>query len=117
MGYIDGDWKILRFADIHPAEEAGWVPPPGQDPDSVTYQLPCDRSKQPSTVDKNECVNAYCLFNIKDDPCEYANVASQHPDIVKQMVKRLADYQKTAVDIVKGEGCDPVVSNSSGGRA
>ena len=44
--------------------------PAGQDPSRVAYQLPCDLSDQPTTLDPSECTAAPCLFNIAEDPCE-----------------------------------------------
>ncbi|KAG1701650.1 Arylsulfatase J [Nymphon striatum] len=38
-----------------------------------------------------------CLFNIKNDPCEYYNLADKYPDIVKKLMERIIEYQKTAV--------------------
>ena len=42
-------------------------------------------------------LNEVCLFNINDDPCEYNNVASKYPDLVKIMQIRLEKYKATAV--------------------
>ena len=36
------------------------------------------------------------LFNLKDDPSETNEVSDQHPDIVKDMLSELAEYQATA---------------------
>jgi len=110
-----GDWKILKFGDMHPQMEAGWVPPPGQDPSKIAYQLPCDRSLQPSTVDPFECKNSYCLFNVTADPCEYHDLASQFPGVVTRLMRRLEEYQKTAVPEVKEEdcGCEPVITKGA----
>ncbi|KAL5009447.1 hypothetical protein ScPMuIL_011752 [Solemya velum] len=38
-----------------------------------------------------------CLFHIPSDPCEYNNIADQHPDIVSMMLDRLAQYNSTMV--------------------
>ena len=38
-----------------------------------------------------------CLFNIKDDPCEYYNLASKEPEVLNDLIKRLAVYNATAV--------------------
>lgn len=112
---IVGDWKIAKFGQIHPSMEAGWVPPPGQDAGKVSYQLPCDRSQQPSTVDTEECTKTFCLFNVTADPCEYHNRAADHPDVVARLQKRLAEYQATAVPPVSGKdcGCEPVITKGA----
>ncbi|CAL1279729.1 unnamed protein product [Larinioides sclopetarius] len=41
----------------------------------------CDPSKKP------------CLFNITADPCEYYDVADQHPDTVDEILKIVQNYQ------------------------
>lgn len=47
------------------------------------------------------------LFNVTVDPCEYTNLAAEHPDIVADIVKELAKFQATAVPPVKPDGCHP----------
>merc|ERR1712048_1097767 len=106
-----GDWKILQFGSIHPAMETGWVPPPGQTSSTIMYQLPCELSKQPKSVDHDECTKEFCLFNVTADPCEYENLAAEYPNVVASLKKRLAEYQATSVPPIKSEdcGCQPVV--------
>ena len=36
-----------------------------------------------------------CLFNIREDPNEYANLATKMPDMLKMMQNKLKGYQKT----------------------
>jgi arylsulfatase A-like enzyme len=111
---IVGDWKILRLGHEHPANEFGWHPPPGQNPHTTRYQLPCNIQEQPSTPpDQTECTGEYCLFNVTADPCEYRDLAGQHPDIVARLVKRLAAFQATAVPAIKPEGCNPVITDGA----
>lgn len=38
-----------------------------------------------------------CLYHIPSDPCEYNNIASDHPDKVKALVKRFNEYRETMV--------------------
>ena len=40
---------------------------------------------------------AACLFNIKNDPCEYYNLADQDPLTLKMLQERLNSYNRTAV--------------------
>jgi len=40
---------------------------------------------------------APCLFNIKEDPCEYYNLAEDAPDILQDLMERLAAQNATAV--------------------
>jgi arylsulfatase A-like enzyme len=108
-----GDWKAIKIAknDKH---EAGWAPPPGQDPAAVTYTLKCDAAgPPPGKPDLKACSADYCLFNVATDPCEYHDVAKAHPDIVASIVARLADYQATAVGAVQPEGCVPVITDGA----
>ncbi|KAK2184850.1 hypothetical protein NP493_250g02010 [Ridgeia piscesae] len=46
-----------------------------------------------------DLAKAPCLFNITADPCEFHNVADHFPVIVRQLLARLAEYNKTAVPI------------------
>jgi hypothetical protein len=57
-----------------------------------------DCGKRPANASTN-CVpeKAPCLFYIPDDPCEFNNVASQHPAIVKQLMDRIEEYRRTMV--------------------
>ena len=50
------------------------------------------------------------------DPCEHNELSAQHPEIVTAMVKRIADYQATAVAPVKGQGCKPVINKRGAWR-
>lgn len=38
-----------------------------------------------------------CLFNISSDPCEHENLASNHPDLVKQMIAAIGQYREHTV--------------------
>ena len=51
---------------MHPQEEFGWHPPPGQDAAATTYTLGCDTSKQPTNVSATECADAPCLFHVAE---------------------------------------------------
>ncbi|XP_064458128.1 arylsulfatase B-like isoform X2 [Ornithodoros turicata] len=44
----------------------------------------CDAAKSP------------CLFDLSKDPCEYVDVADEHPEVVKTMLERLAHYELEA---------------------
>ena len=39
------------------------------------------------------------------DPCEYFDVAAEHPDVVASLVARLKDFSATAVPPEAGSGC------------
>jgi hypothetical protein len=68
----------------HPIGTKGgeYLPPPANT--SADY---CDPAKLP------------CLFNVKEDPCEYHDLSKTMPQKVKEMTTRLAAYQATAVPV------------------
>jgi len=106
-GLIYQDWKLIKWNNTMPQVENGWFPPPGQDPSKVDYLVKCN-GIQPSKVDPTECNKDWCLFNITADPCEYNNVASDHPNIVKQLINMLEPFQATAVPPVAPSECKPI---------
>lgn len=46
------------------------------------------------------------LFNIKDDPLETTDLSASRPQIVKEMLDMLAEYDKSSVP-VRFPGSDP----------
>merc|ERR1712168_1485969 len=42
-------------------------------------------------------VAAPCLYNIKEDPCEYHNLAGVEPDVLEMLLEKLHAYNLTAV--------------------
>jgi len=115
-GLIFGDWKILRLGETHPSVEASWHAPTGEDANSTNYVLGCDVSRQPSDANVTEqCVDAFCLFNITADPCEYDDLASKLPKVLQQLESRLEAYRATAVAAVAPSGCDPIRVAGPGG--
>ncbi|XP_053678592.1 arylsulfatase B [Anopheles nili] len=46
-----------------------------------------------------ECnpLEGVCLYDLESDPCEYNNLADEHPHIVQSLLARLADYNSTVV--------------------
>jgi arylsulfatase A-like enzyme len=109
---VDG-WKLLQLGTVHPQEEFGWHPPPGQDAAATAYTLGCDTSKQPTNVSASECADTPCLFHVTDDPCEYVDLAASHADKVAELSARLAQLQATAVPPVEPHGCTPVVTDGA----
>lgn len=110
-GLIVGDMKIVLIGPIDPAGERGWYPPPGQDPSNVTYSVECGPAP---AWRKDQCTKTFCLFNVTADPCEYHDVAEQHPDIVAQLAKRLQTFRDTAVPPTEPVGCNPTVNKDTG---
>eukprot|EP00966_Prymnesium_polylepis_P321356 7377670-Prymnesium_polylepis.1 len=112
---VVGDLKLIKTGNINPSNENGWHVPPGEDGNATTYTVAerCGPSLRVGNADTSECASEWCLFNITADVCEYYNLAGQRPDDVARLVKRLADFQATAVPTIEPEGCEPVkVPNS-----
>ncbi len=76
-----GDWKLITGDP----GDGDWVPPPHM-AQHVSYPVHYEKS------DKN-----LWLFNIKDDPTEHHDLSEQNPEVVKQLLDRLAYYESTAV--------------------
>jgi len=76
---ISGDYKIL-IGNVH---EAGWTGP----------QNPNNAHHQGHAVE--HCGDNGCLYNIKKDPSEHVNLATEMPDMLQEMQTRLAKYQAT----------------------
>lgn len=73
---------------------------------------------QEDELELNKCnlVESPCLFNIKDDPCERINLASQRPNIVLNMEQLIMKYRKTAVppgNIPRDLNADPAKWNGT----
>uniref|UniRef100_A0A3Q4GWP3 Arylsulfatase I-like n=1 Tax=Neolamprologus brichardi TaxID=32507 RepID=A0A3Q4GWP3_NEOBR len=87
-----GDWKLLTGDPGH----GDWVPPQML-PTSLTgrwWNLERSILYQKSSVHKN-----IWLFNITGDPYERHDLADQRPDVVQQLLARLAYYNQTAVPV------------------
>ena len=74
---ISGDYKILT-GDI---SEAGWTGP--HYPNSSHH------------IDAVAKCGDGCLYNIKEDPLEQHDLATEMPDVLKKMQSKLAEYQST----------------------
>lgn len=53
-------------------------------------------SRQANT---ENCTVEYCLYNIKEDPCEHENIAHENPDIVQQMKALLQSYKMEMIPV------------------
>ena len=51
----------------------------------------------PKPDNATNCKVKHCLFNLKNDPCEYNDVSSQYPEIYQQMKNKLEDYKRRMV--------------------
>jgi arylsulfatase B len=115
-GLIVNDWKIVNMVDSDANDrQDGWFIPPGENANTTTYTERCTAQSQSTwrngyAQPEKTCVNEWCLFNIRDDPCEYNNVAGQYPEIVQELLARLEkDFQPTAVKNVSVFECMPVL--------
>lgn len=83
-----GDWKLLTGDPGH----GDWVPP------QVLPSLPGQWWNLERTS-SSETINNVWLFNISADPFERSDVSSRRPDVVLQLLSRLAFYNRTAVPV------------------
>lgn len=80
--------------------------------------IKCKASRQEDQLEQNKCnlVESPCLFNIKDDPCEQINLASQRPNIVLNMEQLIMKYRKTVVtprNVPRDPNADPAKWNGT----
>ncbi|XP_050430569.1 arylsulfatase B-like isoform X2 [Adelges cooleyi] len=54
-----------------------------------------ERISKPS--EHYECFNGYCLFDLENDPCEYKNVAKQHPQVLNMTLDMMNEFKKELV--------------------
>ena len=85
---ISGDYKILT-GNI---QYSVWTGP--QYPNTTTDK---------TTIKVHENCGDGCLFNIKEDPDEYVNLAAKMPDVLAKMQKKLQKYQETYFNPDRGE--------------
>ncbi|KAM9350107.1 arylsulfatase I-like [Symphorus nematophorus] len=87
-----GDWKLLTGDPGH----GDWVPP------QVLPSFPgpwWNLERAHSSLHKPSALKNVWLFNITADPCERRDLADQRPDLVQQLLARLAYYNQTAVQV------------------
>ncbi|XP_061879098.1 arylsulfatase I-like [Entelurus aequoreus] len=98
-----GDWKLLTGDPGH----GEWVPP------QVLPTLPgrwWNLERAFSAFYKTSKHKNIWLFNISADPYEREDLAKQRPDVVQQLLSRLAFYNRTAVPVYfppDDPGADP----------
>lgn len=109
---ILGDFKII-FGDISGGKYDGWYPPPqvsqmsqshsnnpdidyGQD--FLSWKGTVNCGPKPKNASENcQPEKAPCLFNIKNDPCEYNNLAPALPSLVTKLQERINFYRSTMI--------------------
>jgi len=98
---IVGDWKIIGANAQNATSGTGnnvglacWAGP----------QYP-NGSTSPGCNRQEECqVNGGCLYNIKEDPSEHVDLASQNPSKLHELQKRLAELQPTVFSPTRNGG-------------
>ncbi|KAG8183894.1 hypothetical protein JTE90_002463 [Oedothorax gibbosus] len=96
-----GNFKVIQ-GTVYDGKWDGWYGPSGRSNVSTYVK---SRSG-PEIVCKPKPVNALnnckparrpCLFNVEEDPCEFYNLADAKPEILTKLLKRLSQYNETAV--------------------
>ena len=100
---ISGDYKII----VGNALQAGWTGP----------QYPNLTNPRGGINVVEKCGDG-CLYNIKTDPEERVNLATQMPDVLKKMQAALREYQKSHFNPDRGGvwpgACDTAVNQYGG---
>ena len=85
---ISGDYKLITGNIAYSVWTGPQYPNTSTPHDKIHVQEKCGEG---------------CLFNIKEDPNEYDNLASKMPDTLAQMQKKLSKYQATYFNPDRGE--------------
>ncbi|XP_041644922.1 arylsulfatase I [Cheilinus undulatus] len=80
-----GDWKLLTGN----VGDGDWIPPQAL-PDGPERWQRLEKGR-------NEPGKSVWLFNVNADPYERSDLAEAHPEVVKRLLSRLAEYNQTAV--------------------
>ncbi|XP_049599749.1 arylsulfatase J isoform X1 [Syngnathus scovelli] len=83
-----GHWKLLTGVPGY----GDWVPPQTFNPQRLSLRQHSERVRR----DRGKSL---WLFNIRSDPYERVDLSQRYPDVVKKMLMRLAQYNKTAVRV------------------
>lgn len=86
---------MVHFDFFHSIVGGGdkWFAPPDTN-DTSNSVIKC--GEKPANVPKCTSPN-YCLFNIKDDPCEYNDLSEKFPDILESLKEKLDSYRASQV--------------------
>jgi len=92
-----GDYKLIKG---HPGKHDGYYPPNNASVDHFDdfddqneINLDFYDGKMKFRGDEEEIY----LFNLKDDPNEYNNLATANPDLVEELKAKLAEYEATMI--------------------
>ncbi|XP_017284965.1 arylsulfatase I [Kryptolebias marmoratus] len=80
-----GDWKLLTGN----VGDGDWIPPQALPDGPKQWQKLEKRHREPG--------KSVWLFNISNDPYERSDLTEAHPEVVKHLLTRLAEYNQTAV--------------------
>jgi len=53
-----------------------------------------ERIADPDPNGRYQCFDSPCLFDIQQDPCEYQNIASRHPEAFNMTIDLLVQFKK-----------------------
>ncbi|XP_071505899.1 arylsulfatase I-like [Diadema antillarum] len=98
-----GEYKVIvgmSYGDYW----GSWYPPEGVSLEELETREPVPGSfvvscpPKPSNASENcQPLKKPCLFNIRNDPCEYYNIADWNQDILELLLIRLEEYRQTMV--------------------
>ncbi|GFT97981.1 arylsulfatase B [Nephila pilipes] len=99
-----GHFKLIQ-GTVYGGKWDGWYGPSGRENTSMhdlfDFKLPGAEieCKPKSDNASSNCKPAIkpCLFDVVEDPCEYYNLADDHPQIVEMLLNKLSKYNATAV--------------------
>ncbi|XP_041472978.1 arylsulfatase I-like [Lytechinus variegatus] len=96
-----GDYKLHYGA--FSSRFSGWYPPEGENwnetervPNAFVVNCPPKPENASTNCDYEN--NEPCLYNIREDPCEYNNIAEWNQAVVQIMTLRLEQLRQSAVD-------------------
>ena len=96
-----GDYKLI---DGYPGRLSGWYKPEQVhvDNDYIPEELQAHtlyykRNSKYTVRSKRSRYDGEGLYNLKDDPNEHVDLSDKHPDIVKELKAKLAEYRKSLV--------------------
>ena len=84
--------KVLCYTLGFPWDD--WYAPPNFNPKSLEdLTMKCNAEIPTANITncKSNTKYGYCLFNLKEDPCEVNDLSVMHPEILQQLKSRL-DY-------------------------
>lgn len=90
-----GDWKLLTG----PMGDGDWFPPqmmPSEE-DGVQPPLPLPQDWQGLEKRRDQHTKTVWLFNITADPYERHDLSEERPEVVRLLMGRIAEYNRTAV--------------------